>query len=477
MSLKVELLPHQSSGIEWMKLRETSSIDLRNESIPYGGILSDDVGLGKTLLTLALLISCPMPKNLILVPKSLVMQWKTQIQLHTTLSVSIVENNTFDNTDIVLASHSILNRKNTISGNTCLHSQEWDRVIIDEAHILRNKKSKTYIACSLLRSTIRWALTATPVMNRMTDFVHIMEWIGVSQFLCQCERDQVANMLILRRTRSDIHDENTIECSIQVKHIPFSSFEEAILYKRVFEQERTYIKNSQGKCVTDLLEHLLRVRQLCIHPQLYLDGLTKKTKINHGKWEHNITKLNALIDCLNEHRHLPDKSIVFCQFVYEMNYCIERLKSEGYNCVRLDGTMNINERHKAIHMFTDDDSVNIFVIQINTGGQGINLQIANRIYIMSPDWNPAVEHQAIGRAYRNGQTKHVYVTKFCISSCNENYPSVEENIIKLQQHKKKLIANILNDKRIFQDGIDYNKQSLSVCSNDIKRLFGIHIFT
>ena len=105
------------------------------------------------------------------------------------------------------------------------------------------------------------------------------------------------------------------------------------------------------------------------------------------------------------------------------------------------------------------------------GKHNINLQ-ANHVYIMSPNWNPAVEYQAIGRAFRTGQTKNVYVTKFCISSGNKTIPFVEENIIKLQERKKVIISDILNDDRIVNDGVVH--KDLVLNKEEILKLFNIY---
>lgn len=473
--LKTSLLPYQQVGLDWMINRESSEHVIEGEHIPYGGIISDDVGLGKTLLAISIILENP-TKTLIILPKSLVLQWYEQISKFTDMNVQIITKDvtTFEN-NVYLISQSQLNKRNTVVGDTPVHAVEWGRIIIDEAHSLRNNKSKMYQACSLLKSKIRWALTATPVMNRMTDFVHIMQWVGVSQFLCQCQKDTITKLLILRRTKADvfIEGDDNIECNIQVKYIPFDNVNERALYLEVFKQERQIIKKS-NKNITDLLEHLLRVRQLCIHPQLYLDGMTKKKQTSYGNWEHGVTKVKALLENINLHEDKTEKVLVFCQFVNEINMYMKVLERNQYKCERLDGTMKAHERNDAVIRFQNDKDITIFLIQINTGGQGINLQNANHIYIMSPNWNPAIEHQAIGRAYRNGQKKNVYVTKFCISSGSDKYPYIEENIIKLQEHKKRIIANILDDNRLINDGVLHNKGPLAnVCKSEIEKLFNI----
>jgi SNF2 family DNA or RNA helicase len=479
--LKTQLLDYQEDGLHWMYERETTVFQLQGEDMPRGGIVADDVGLGKTLMAIAIMIANPKKKTLIILPKTLVFQWKAQIEKFTSFHTEVLTSNTSDfeskvsKNTVYLISQSQLNKRNSEVGKTGVHLIEWDRIIVDEAHFLRNKKSKTYDAFMLLQSDIRWALTATPVMNRMTDFVHIMQWIGVSQFFCQTEKAIVNDAFILRRTKDDLSIEQRLECHTNIKYIPFSCFEEAKLYTTIYNQERNVIKNNQNRNISDLLEHLLRIRQICIHPQLYLDGMTKKKKESFGSWSHSVTKLDHLLQSIQSHDDPADKTLVFCAFVKEIDITVDFLKSNHYDCERLDGKMTMAERNDAVERFSTLPGKRVFVIQINTGGQGINLQCANRIYIMSPDWNPAVEHQAVGRAYRKGQTKTVYVTKFCISSGVPERPSVEENIIKLQYEKKRIIANVLNDRRIEQDGIVHDKKSLGMCKENIKKLFNIYM--
>jgi SNF2 family DNA or RNA helicase len=337
----------------------------------------------------------------------------------------------------------------------------------------------------MIQTRIKWALTATPVMNRMMDLVNILGWVGIDSNVCQCEKDTITSLFILRRTKDDVKKTNKIlelpPCHTEIKYIPFENTEEAELYMKIFmkEKKKLMCNDVNVNNITYLLEHLLRIRQICIHPELYYDGVCKKFGLKKRQLKHVLpssvtsTKNNALVRCIDEQPH-DDKTIVFCQFVQEMDLVIRDLELNGSNCVRLDGTMTMEDRNHAVETFKKDPDVNVFVIQINTGGQGINLQIANRIYIMSPNWNPAVEHQAIGRSYRTGQTKKVYVTKFCISSGDKDIPFIEENIIKLQEKKKKIISQMLNDERIENDGTKYLNNVPTITANEIRKLFNIY---
>ena len=485
--LKVNLIePYQPEGIQWMYEHETTIISCNDEHLPLGGLVADEVGLGKTLLAVSTILLNPKPNTLVILPKSLVFQWEEQINKFTdhivvhvvTRGQDIIEIDKNSNKlNVYLFSQSLLNKKNSTVGDSNAHNIPWDRIFIDEAHVLRNKKSKFYDSCSMLQSEIKWALTATPVMNRMSDFVNIMEWVGVSRHICQTEKDFITSTFILRRTKEDVNTSNikNMKCNVQVKKIPFVTTEEAVMYAKVFHEERNMIKKKNQKMnVPDLLEHLLRVRQLCIHPQLYLDGMSKKKQSNFGNWDTVVTKIQELKKCIKS-QPIDDKCIIFCQFVQEIDKYEKALAQIGVSSVRLDGKMNMNERNESVIKFKTDDNIKAFIIQINTGGQGINLENANHIYIMSPNWNPAIEYQAIGRAYRTGQTKTVHVTKFCITSGTHDTPFIEENIIELQDRKKKIIAQLLNDPRIIHDGLEINTDmSVGLSALDIMKLFNLH---
>lgn len=444
--------PYQEDGCKWMLNRECECKKIFETDMPNGGILADEVGLGKTIMTLSVILGNVLSKTLIILPKSLISQWISQINKFSKykLNVVLIDKKTIVNKDgIYIMSQSLFNCRGSVVGKSPVHGVTWDRIIIDEAHSLRNNKSKYYESCCLLDSKIKWALTATPVMNRMTDFVNIMNWIGVEQFYCQTEKDIITNMFILRRTKEYVKEFNKSlelpKCNFNIKHIQFETDEETDLYLKTFTKSQDEIKNSNNYMY--MLERLLRIRQICIHPQLYLDGVSKKTNGDKVKWNSKATKIDAL---MKEYKtHVPnDKILIFCQFVQEMTIIANELKEINQQSVRIDGTMSIEERANAVEIFKKESTINTFIIQINTGGQGINLQNANKIYIMAPNWNPALEYQAIGRSHRTGQKREVTVTKFVISSGDSRVPFVEENIINLQENKQKIVCNILNEENL-----------------------------
>ena len=467
--------PYQPEGCKWMLNRELEDLTIFEDKMPKGGILADEVGLGKTITTISVILSNMLPRTLIILPKSLVSQWESQLErfCNCDINVHLVQKG-FDvgtKTGIFIMSQSLLNCRGAVVGKSCIHGVHWDRVIIDEAHSLRNSKSKYYQSCCLLDADIRWALSATPVMNRMLDFINIMKWIGVDTFYCQSEKDTVCKHFIIRRTKEDVKEHNKSlelpKCHTEIKYVPFDTDEELNLYLKTYHKERGYVMQTNNYIY--MLENLLRIRQICIHPQLYREGIARKYKKSTDDWTHGSTKIRMLLDSFKVHQS-TDKTLIFCQFVKEMTLIANALKTIGVRSVRLDGTMSIEERSEAVETFKNNDGVTAFIIQINTGGQGINLQVANRIYIMSPNWNPAMEHQAIGRCHRTGQTKEVFVTKFVISSCDPRIPFVEDNIIKLQEQKKEIVADILNE----ETDTESIKKSNVLNTKDIYKLFNIY---
>lgn len=470
--------PYQPYGCKWMLNREIQEYRLLDTIMPKGGILADEVGLGKTIMTVSVILGNLMKKTLIILPKSLITQWVSQIKKFSLISLNIVvvEKDTViseNDSGIFIMSQSLFNCRGSILGESPVHNIYWDRVIIDEAHSLRNRKSKYYESCCLIKSNIRWALTATPVMNRMTDFINIMNWVGVEQYFCQAEKDIITKEFLLRRTKDDVKNFNEHlelpKCYTSIKYIPFESEEETQLYLKTYYEGRDNILLKNTDNYIYMLENLLRIRQICIHPQLYYDGIAKKNNTKPMKWNHTSTKIKELLKCFKNHEK-NEKTLIFCQFVKEMTLIGEELENDGHTSVRIDGTMSIDERATAVDSFKKDPNIKVFLIQINTGGQGINLQIANRIYIMAPNWNPALEHQAIGRSHRTGQKKNVFVTKFVTSSGDNRIQFVEENIIKLQEHKQKIVNDILNE----NVDIDNVKKICLLSKIDIFKLFNIY---
>jgi SNF2 family DNA or RNA helicase len=482
--LKTRLIaPYQHTGVKWLVSRETQVLP--------GGFLCDEMGLGKTVQMIATMLSNLKPKTLIVVPKSIVGQWVAEInRFAPSLSVFAYDGlkrkmPTGDFPNIIVAPYSVLPR------DCPLTTVKWDRVILDEGHEIRNPKSKTYIICKSLQSKIRWVLSGTPVFNSMRDFVTLCSFIGIPREYVQGYTEKVRETYVLRRTKADlaqgVYDESG-KCIVPGNkrlELPKCDFEnvelemypeERELYSEVFEFGQDVIRSIAkttmvGMRQMELLEALLRVRQVLCWPQLYLDGMAKKEDSDPVLWEGRSRKMETLMELIQ--KHPKEKTLVFCQFTGEMDEIQERLHTMKIPTLRIDGSVLGDAREERIREFKTKNFGEIspvFIIQIKAGGVGLNLQEATRVYITTPSWNPATELQAIGRAHRTGQTKEVIVRRLVYTG-DESRPSVEMSIMQLQEGKAKICAEILNDPRL--ETVVPNIPKTKINIQTLKKIFAV----
>jgi SNF2 family DNA or RNA helicase len=455
--------PYQKEGVLWLLNRELVQSPIK------GGFLCDEMGLGKTIQLIATILGNPKKRTLIIVPKSIVTQWSEEIiKFAPHLSVLVYDGperthniEKIKNNQVVVAPYSI------ITSGVILEHIRWDRIILDEAHEIRNSKTKKCKAILNFKGEIKWVVSGTPVFNSIRDFVTLGSFIGLDKSVIQGMTGRVRERYVLRRTKQDQPSLNLIPCDFQ--NIELHMYpEEQELYEKVFgECARTIdgIVTTTNMHNMLILECYLRCRQMMIHPQLYFDGTTSVDETPEI-WNKPVRKMDRLFELLDEH---PDeKALIFCQFINEMNFIEQSLINKDYKVFRIDGSVSKDDRNDQIHSFKEANTKHqcVFIIQIKAGGQGLNLQEATRVYITSPSWNPATELQAIGRSHRAGQTKKVYVKKLTYVGTN-NIPSIEESMMELQGSKSRVCAEVLNDERL----ISQIPISSRITIKDIKKLF------
>ena len=459
--------PYQREGVLWMLTMEAQT------SGPKGGFLCDEMGLGKSIQLIATMLGNPLPRTLIIVPKSIITQWRDEIiKFAPKMSINIYDgpDRRIKEADVTLAPYTLLTTK---EGTTPLHMVQWDRVILDEAHEIRNKTSKLFKSVCRLKTDIKWIVTGTPVFNSMEDFVSLCTFLGLSKVVVQGMTNKIKDIYILRRTKDDLAQisERLRLPPCHFENVELDMFpEEKQLYELVFLEAQDTIRDAFRNAVSlnaknmVILECLLRARQCMIWPQMYLDGIAKQNGTQAEKWVGRSNKMETLFRMIGEHP--SEKSLIFCQFRGEMNYIQSQLDCPVF---RIDGSVPKEERVKQIEDFKKAAPGAVFIIQIKSGGQGLNLQEATRVYITGPSWNPATELQAIGRAHRTGQTKPVYVKKLIYKEC-PRFVSVEEEILALQGHKSIVCSKVLNDERI-EKQIPVNRTSAKISILDIKKIF------
>lgn len=405
-------VPYQVEGVKWMVSREFAKHP--------GGFLCDEMGLGKTVQTIATMVYNRLPRTLVVVPSSIVHQWVDEVEKHSNLSVSVFDGT--PKTEVCITPYSTFVETSTLYGPVL--GVKWDRVILDEGHEVRNSRTKRFKAIIRLWTKIRWILTGTPVYNSQKDFKSLLMFLTNELAFRETKND-----VILRRTKADLVKFNK---ALELPPCHFEYLEidrpqtEIVEYDRLFKYYSSRITDDASANMV-ILEGFLRLRQCCIHPSLSNPEYTGDSK-----------KLDILKQCIIEH---PDeKTLVFCHFKKEMDMIRDML--DPIKCFRLDGDVDVVLRSRILRKFREYPTGCVFLIQIKTGGQGLNLQEATRVYITSPSWNPATELQAIARSHRTGQTKPVYVKKLVYTD------SIDESIIELQDHKSLVCAEVLNDPRV-----------------------------
>jgi SNF2 family DNA or RNA helicase len=431
----------------------------------FGGCLAEDMGVGKTAQVLAQLearrvlraaangkggeTDAPCGPSLVVVPKSLVFNWKQEAarftpQLrvldHTGLARDVAG---FAAYDVILTTYGTLRRDAAEFKDI-----EFDYIVLDEAQAIKNANTESAKAARLLRGRNRLALSGTPVENHLGELWSIFEFLnpgmlgaasvlklagGAGRNPGEETRRLLAHALrpfILRRTKEQVarelpsKSEQTIFCELEGP--------QRKLYNELRAHYRSTLLNTvaaQGlaKSKIQVLEALLRLRQAACHPGL----LDPKRRSDSS------AKLDVLIGRLGEIVEEGHKALVFSQFTSLLGIVRDRLDEAGVVYEYLDGSTRDRQAH--VERFQNDPACGLFLISLKAGGLGLNLTSAEYVFLLDPWWNPAVEAQAVDRAHRIGQTRQVFAYRLIARD------TVEEKVLQLQNSKRELAAAIISE--------------------------------
>lgn len=445
--------PYQPAGVTWMLEREFSGC-------VRGGVLADEMGLGKTIMTIAITIGNPKQSTLVVVPNSVIGQWKRAFNQFAGMDVLVltssdvnggkVSSETMAGARVLLTTYSVFNSYSNTERANPLVELRFGRIVLDEAQYIKNVNSRLHIEIMRLTGDVKWCLTGTPVTRHQNDFKSLMWFIGVCKEMAIFDMAEICKQYVLRRTKDDI--------SKQVERLRLPPIEITLVESEFRHDKEREMYDDLVACGQQMLaafqvnnqrrrnamfEQVLRLRQCVTNPQLVLNGLHKK---DHAEgppplWGHGSTKLDMLREQLLA-QPADEKTLIFGHWTYELDAIQTLISDLGRRSVRLDGSMTLVQRDATIAMFGQDADLNVMVIQIECGGVGLNLQMATRVYINSLHWNATSELQAIGRAHRTGQTQKVFVKRLAIT------PSIDDNILELQGGKLKVASIVLSDPRI-----------------------------
>ncbi len=418
-----ELRPYQAKGVGWLSFLETWGL---------GACLADDMGLGKTIQLIAFLLNLKQQDlltkpTLLVCPTSVINNWEREVKKFAPkLNVVIhhgdkrEQNRTFaqqvEDKQLVITSYSLVHRDlKTLSGI------EWQGIVLDEAQNIKNPLAKQSQAVREIPAGFRIALTGTPVENRLTELWSILDFLNPGflgnrnffqkRFAAPIEKygdRESLNILrsltqpfILRRLKTDKNIIQDLPEKQEMNVFCGLSAEQAELYQQLVDNSLAEIEDSEGiKRRGLILTLLLRLKQLCNHPELISDTKAKNLQLDLERFGDRSGKLLRLAEMLEEIVDEGDRTLIFTQFSQWGKmlkpYLEEKLKEE---VLFLYGSTRREARQEMVDRFQNEpNGPKIFILSLKAGGTGLNLTRANHVFHVDRWWNPAVENQATDRA-------------------------------------------------------------------------------
>ena len=444
-NIKVNLFPYQKLGFNWLK---------NMYDIGFGGILADDMGLGKTLQTISLLNEIYQENRnftaLIIVPSSLLYNWKEEIIKFTGITPVLVEGTAAQRRKIIskgskgflITTYQAL--RNDIEE---YKNREFDVVVLDEAQNIKTTTSQIKKAVMKINSKVNFALTGTPVENNILELWSIFDFVipgyldNLTKFkktykeaIVNPNSSKINNLreiiapFLLRRTKKEVLTE--LPDKIESNMVVTLSTEQKQLYMSYIKQAKSEMKkfNENDNNRMKILAILTKLRQICNSPTLFKED-----------YKGEVAKLEVLRDILPDITENGHRLLIFSQFVGTLKEIEKELADMGIEYFYIDGNVKSKERVDICNKFNAGER-QVVLISLKAGGTGLNLVGADVVIHYDPWWNIAVENQASDRAYRIGQKKSVQVIKLVTEG------TIEEKIIKIQESKRQLSENLLENK-------------------------------
>lgn len=438
--LNATLRDYQVEGYEWM---------MRLLHWGAGACLADDMGLGKTVQTIAVLLAyADSGAQMVVAPASVVGNWQREIaRFAPSLNTVVLNDLSADERktciermqagDILILTYGLL-----VFERESLTERAWTTVILDEAHTIKNKETKSSAAAMQLHTDNRIILTGTPIQNHLGELWNLMQFINpgllgsYDHFTERFVNPIVAGMeepklqlkrliapFTLRRTKQEVARELPDKTEIQVPVV--LSDDEMAVYEVLRREAKEEIEDSTTVSVS-VLAMITRLREAACSASLV-----------EKKWNGECSKLDALMDKLQPMVEQGNRVLIFSQFTSFLKMAKNKIEQAGItDLFYLDGSTPIKTRQRMVEAFQKGKG-SVFLISLKAGGLGLNLTGANYVIHLDPWWNPAIEQQATDRAYRIGQQQKVTVYHLIAEH------TIEEKIVRLHQTKQSLADSLL----------------------------------
>ncbi len=440
---------YQITGYRWMRTLD---------AYQFGGILADDMGLGKTLQAIAVLLAAKQEgekgTSLIVSPASLVYNWEEELRRFAPeLSCGIIAGNQEERAeklencgqyDVIVTSYDLLKRD--IAN---YEGREFAFQIIDEAQYIKNHTTAAAKAVKVIKSRTRYALTGTPVENRLSELWSIFDYLmpgylyGYETFKKELEapivrREEQAALerlqrmtapFILRRLKENVL-KDLPEKLEESRYVRFDTVQRRLYDAQVVYMRQTYFASGEEefqKNKIQMLAELTKLRQICCDPGLCFENYKGES-----------AKLEACLELVQNAVEGGHRILLFSQFTTMLDRIAGRLQEAGLAFYTITGATPKEKRLQLVKEFNEGD-VPVFLISLKAGGVGLNLTGADVVIHYDPWWNLAVQNQATDRTHRIGQTKKVVVYKLIAMD------TIEKKIQELQESKRLLSEQIVRE--------------------------------
>lgn len=509
VAIKAELRSYQQEGVNWLHFLNKYHLH---------GILCDDMGLGKTLQTLCIVASDHHQRaeefaktgapdvrrlpSLIVCPPTLSGHWQQEIKAYApflTVSAYVgppserrLLKDKLDQPDIVITSYDVCRNDVEI-----LDKYNWNYIVLDEGHLIKNSKAKTSIAVKKLASNHRLILTGTPIQNNVVELWSLFDFlmpgflgsekvfqdrfakpIANSRFSKASSKEQEAGALaiealhkqvlpfLLRRLKEEVLNDLPPKI-LQNYYCDLSDLQKK-LFEDFTKKQGRKLQAEAGRDDKEAKQHIFQalqyMRKLCNSPALVMRPehahyaetqriLAKQgTSLEDPVHAPKLTALkDLLVDCgigvegdNNDPLYQPIKphrALIFCQMkeMLDMvqNTVLKKLLP-SVSFLRMDGSVEANKRQDIVNKFNSDPSYDVLLLTTSVGGLGLNLTGADTVIFVEHDWNPQKDLQAMDRAHRIGQKKVVNVYRLITRG------TLEEKILNLQRFKIDVASTVVN---------------------------------
>ncbi|MDR2056673.1 MAG: DEAD/DEAH box helicase [Dysgonamonadaceae bacterium] len=479
------LRPYQKEGFYWLT-------HLRK--MHFGGCLADDMGLGKTIQTITLLESIysqsgeekkdtdpsgqlslfdemesTLPASLIVAPVSLLHNWQNEIKKFAPRLKSYIYSGAkrlkqknikdlFNSYHLIITSYGMVRSDIEYFSHYSFHY-----IVLDESQYIKNPDSIIYHAVKHLTSEHKLTLTGTPIENSLLDLWAQFNFInpgllGNLSFFKNTyinkikEKNKKTEETLLRMIRPFLLRRTKEEVTPELP--PLS--QEIVYCDMTEEQERIYIgeKNSIRNQLLENKELFVKNNMLALKSLMRLRLLSNHPSLTYAEYSGDSGKFDQIILYFETIKASGHKVLIFSSFVKYLRLLAKSFDEKAWKYAMLIG--QTSDRESEINRFTENDDVNAFLISLKAGGTGLNLTVADYVFIIDPWWNPAAEMQALSRAHRIGQEKKVMVYRFISNN------SIEEKILHLQNEKNQLSETFITS----------NNPMEHLSSAEIENLFG-----